>query len=332
MTTLPLSPVSVRDPSDAILADAARLVKIVSEVTGLSATESIRKLLAENARLGETVRNELKDRCIAPYEWSTKLVDFYATTDAFIFESVVWNRSSLKRQLRHRIGDYLASQFNRPVRVLVFGDGPGFESVYFAAAGHEVSYFEVSQKAIRFAQKLFAATGSDVCILTDLSQIGDKRYDAIVCLDVLEHVPDPPNTVRSISAALAPHGCLIVHAPFWYLAPSVGTHLARNRQFSGDLGRLYRPHGLMPVDASWFWDPIVLSRNPTNFPQSLSARLRIFLGGLLLSVGRHWSWPHITIGNWLLSRGRDRWPAMEQLANNQNSGISSVTGSDSIEH
>lgn len=315
MTTMQSLAVPPSDPVDVLLGDAAKLVQIVSDVTGLSQAEAAHRLLAENRQLGSSVWCELQERQIAPYEWSAALGEFYATTIAFVFESIVWNRSSLKRRMRRWIADFLAREFDRPVRVLVFGDGLGFDSAFLASAGHEVSYFEVSEKAIRFARLAFQEVACEVEMLTDAERIPSRRYDVVVCLDVLEHVPDPVGMVERLVAALAPAGRLVVHAPFWYLASSVATHLASNRRFSGDVRRLYAPHGLRPVDAALFWDPLALARTTEVGKVSLAARLRVAFGGLLLSVGRVWSLPHILIVKGMIARSLDEWPAMQRLAN-----------------
>ena len=118
----------------------------------------------------------------------------------------------------------------------------------------------------------------------------------MICFDVLEHIPDPPKLVAQLTSYLRPGGRLIAHAPFWYLNPAVVTHLAVNRKYSGDLSRLYRPFGLRPIDGQVFWTPIVLEKMTagTRYTQvPLSRRLKLLIGGLLLSVGRFWSGPHV---------------------------------------
>jgi SAM-dependent methyltransferase len=41
-----------------------------------------------------------------------------------------------------------------------------------------------------------------------------RSYDVITCFDVLEHVPDPVHTIKTLRAALGPGGVLFVYAPF----------------------------------------------------------------------------------------------------------------------
>ncbi len=294
-----------------LLNDAEKMVQFTCEVTGLSRGHVAQQLTEENSSLGHTVWKELAIRGITPYRWSTALENFYVETTAFLFESVVWNRSSLKQELRQWITSYLQSNYNRPIRVLVFGDGLGFDSAYFAGAGHDTSYFEVSELAIQFASKVHAACGQQVERLTTIEEVRAQSFDVIVCLDVLEHVEDPAGLVQLLSSILRPDGRFITHALFWYIAPSVGTHLASNRRFSGDWKRLYRPEGLRPIEATLFWNPVVLAKEPAT--TKLPSKLRILLGGWLLSIGRFWSAPHVFIVKRMLKRSIGPWPEMEKV-------------------
>ncbi len=300
-----------------IYLDPARLVQMLAAVTGQAEPEIIQRILQENRNLGSTVWRELQSRQIVPYRWSNDLTEFYQTTSAFLFESLVWNRSSLKQQMRNWILDFVEREFRRPCRLLVFGDGMGFDSTCFAQAGHQVSYFEVSGKAFEFAKLLFEYCRCDVDMLTEITQLKTGQYDVVICLDVLEHIPAPAATVELLAAALAPDGRLIVHAPFWYLAPSVGTHLAANRRFSGDTRWLYRAQGLRPTDASLAWNPIAMAKSSSTRYPSWQARWRLAVGGGLLSIGRYWSTPHVMITKWMLARSLGPWLEMERLAEGQ---------------
>ncbi|MFV9644262.1 MAG: class I SAM-dependent methyltransferase [Desulfobacterales bacterium] len=60
-------------------------------------------------------------------------------------------------------------------------------------------------------------------IVSDITSIPepDASFDAIMCIEVLEHLPDPVQTIKEFSRLIKPKGHLIVTAPFCSL-----THFA----------------------------------------------------------------------------------------------------------
>ena len=56
-----------------------------------------------------------------------------------------------------------------------------------------------------------------VCDITKIPE-ADCSFDAVMCVEVLEHVPDPVVALRELSRLLKPGGYMIVTAPFCSLA------------------------------------------------------------------------------------------------------------------
>ena len=300
----------VPDPFVAPLQDDETLIALIAQITGKSVEVVARRMEQEQMDIGSSVREEMRIRGITPYVWSDRLIEFYSQTDAFLYESLMWNRTAEKNRTRKWIAEFLYADFGRPARILTYGDGLGFDSLFLAQAGHEVSYFEVSKDCAQFAESIFKSAGAPIRMLATPEAIPRGDFDVAVCLDVLEHVPDPPAVVGVLASALRPGGRLIVHAPFYYVAPSVVTHLRANMTFSGDLSRLYTPHGLRLIDGRFFWNPIVLEKEGAgahSTSKGIRHRLTLAAGGLLLSIGRYWKWPHIWVAK-QLSRGDRGWP------------------------
>jgi SAM-dependent methyltransferase len=291
-------PTSLPDPALMPLADGDFLVGVIAHLTGADEASVRMRFEREQRSPGVNVREALTAWNLTPHVWQDAYADFYQKTDAFLFETLVWNRNPVKIQMRQWIGEYLQRDPGTPSRILTFGDGLGIDSLYLTQAGHDVDSFEVSEQCIRFARTLGDRMGTALSIIERQDAIARESYDVIVCLDVLEHVPQPGNLVEQLAGYLKPGGRLIVHAPFWFIHPAVTTHLAANRTYSGDLARLYRPHGLRPIDGQFFWSPIVLEKaTGTDCRTSVPMRKRIAigLGGLLLAVARIWNWPHLWI-------------------------------------
>jgi 2-polyprenyl-3-methyl-5-hydroxy-6-metoxy-1,4-benzoquinol methylase len=288
------------------LGDLNQLAQVIAGVTERAEDDVRRELEREAADLGVHVREEMVGRSIPFHVWSPALAEFYARTDAFLYELAIWNRHPSKLAMRSWIGNFFFSAHaGRPLRVLALGDGLGFDSAFLAQIGHFVTYVEVSEWSLRFAREVFRRNGLNVEIETDLAKVAMDSLDAVICLDVLEHVPDPPGLVAALAACLRPGGWLIVHAPFHLVGREWPTHLATNRRYCGSLG-LYRRSGLHLYAGTPMWDPIVLAKGGPNPPswKNWSYPWRLVFRGLVLRLGRFASWPFALQARWYRARSR----------------------------
>jgi SAM-dependent methyltransferase len=289
------------DPLIPPLRDSRFLIDSIQEITGKDRDEVHWRFKSEHHDLGGNVRRALASAEIEPHEYGPALEKFYATTDAFLYETLVWNRSPLKNDMRRWIGKRLADSSNAPLRILSFGDGLGIDAYYLAELGHDVTYFDVSLSCATFAKRIFDRGQLNVAMITDSRELPSNYFDVVLCLDVLEHVPDPPDLVKWLTGLLREGGELIAHAPFFFIDPCVATHLRSNRRYSGDLELLYSPHGLQPFAGRFFWDPIVLRKSNDKLQSQLPWRMR--LGGALLKIGSVWSWPHAMLSKTFIGKG-----------------------------
>lgn len=295
-------------PSEpAYFTEEEKIVKWLSQLTNKSPISVRSRLQKERDNPGINVSEALQHYGIEPYIWTDKLKNFYSQTDAFLYELIVWNLNKRKRRMRRRIGKYLYKNLGQHLNILIVGDGLGVDSIYLTRAGHRVTYIETSVYAQAFARMLFAYYAKDINVLDDPNQIPKNSYDVVICLDVLEHVSDPPEFVKTITSYLKLNGHLIIHAPFYQIHTSTPTHLKSNRKYSGSLG-LYTKHGLKLVDGERSWDPITfkkISGRKTDFSSFKPKLLALRLAGLYLALGRFTSLPFLWINSYQ-RRGR-RW-------------------------
>ena len=271
------------------LDDVARAIEIIAEVSGSSPTVVMARLKKEHEDLGVNVREAMLRHRVPAYQFSELMREFYATTDAFLYETYCWNRYPLKQAMRNWIVAFLQRNFSRPARVLSFGDGLGFDSAGLALAGHDVTYFDVGNLSQAFSDRIFSDNQVQVARCHCIDDLHPESFDTVVCLDVLEHVPQPQHLVQQLSRSLKPGGFFIAHAPFWLLDKAVCTHLRDNLQFSGDWRRLYGPSGLRIVDGTFMWNPLALQMAGALKLASASVwtRTKVAFGGFLLR-GSHW--------------------------------------------
>lgn len=282
-------------------ADPEQVARWLAEITGRPLAEVCQLLLSECQLVGNNVRRSAMEFGLEPHIWNDRLLEFYASTDSFLFETAAWNACPMKITMRQFVCDAVAARLPAGSKVLCFGDGMGFDSAAIADRGMQVTCFEVSGPCLDFARRLFAAGGRNVRISTDTAEFQPGSFDAIVCLDVLEHVPDPPAVVRSFAQWLRADGLLLAHAPFYHVDSTRPTHLASNKQYAGAIASLYGQAGFRHLDVGgWLLDPLVFQKSAAETAPAVSggvairravgrglaigARLLPFVPGMVASV------------------------------------------------
>jgi SAM-dependent methyltransferase len=287
--------------------NAAQMADLISSVTQQPTDQVLQRLREEFTDPGINVARDFESRGIERYVMTDQMLGFYSESDGFLFELAVWNRNANKRFMCRMILEVIRAHRTGPVEILSIGDGLGFDSLEFHRAGHSVTYFELPGKTEACARRLFQEAHADIRVLTDPADLKESSCDVLVCLDTLEHVPDPSEMVRHIVSYLRPGGLLFEHAPFYMIHPRYPTHLKTSRKFSGNL-KLFTDHGLRPINGTLFWTPLVLARADAqgNFPAAKpSRRLVVRLGGMILSLGRYGLFP-LSVVHAIRRRG-NRW-------------------------
>lgn len=278
---------------------------MIQEVTGDPREVVIDRLLAEHRQVSFNIKREFAKSGLTPHVWSEGLIDFYRTTDCYTYNTPVWNRTALKCRFRAWIGRFILRHELKDRKILIYGDGMGFDSAYLAKLGCDISTVEPSEEGGRFAKLVYERNEVGVNVITDESTIQPGSYDLIVCLDVLEHLPHPERTVTLFSDWTKAGGFLISHSPFYYLNDCQPTHLKANQKYSGNVS-LFRDAGFELFEGRLFWTPIAVKK--ASCTKQTWRKLPLQIGAPLLSVGRVWPSVH----NWaamMVSRVDPKWSA-----------------------
>ncbi len=99
-------------------------------------------------------------------------------------------------------------------RVLDVGCGAGLLSEAMAAEGAQVTGLDLAPDLIEIARLHLYESGRQVeYVLSSVEDLAAQRsggYDAVTCMEMLEHVPDPSSVIRACAALLKPGGRLFV--------------------------------------------------------------------------------------------------------------------------
>lgn len=296
------------------LRNSAQMAQLIAEISGSHPEDVLKQLENEFRAFGCSVVKDFHARRLSPYVWSDGLARFYQQTDAFLYELAVWNCNRIKRRMRRAIRRLIVgsrreeeSAGRAAADVLMFGDGLGFDSLALARDGHRVIYLEPPGMEQEFARRLFERSGVRIRIVSDPGEIRTGGLDAVVCLDVLEHLPDPPAMIRQMIGWLRPEGRLLVHAPFYMVLPAYPTHLHANRKYAGSLG-LFEDCGLTLRDGEFGWNPLVFTKAHAPRPFCRRAAWRRFLirvVGLYFALGRWSALPFLPLAYY--HRRQNRW-------------------------
>lgn len=144
---------------------------------------------------------------------------FYAQTDALIFGNIAWHaqptQHTMRSKIAHRIGG---------LRVLNYGCGLAPESLWAVrqyGGDHVLVDIGMNLAFLRWRihRHYEAEQGRLICLNPEelRGQIGTLApFEAIVCLDVLEHLDDPEGLLAEFRQWLTPDGLFIAGAPFAY--------------------------------------------------------------------------------------------------------------------
>lgn len=150
------------------------------------------------------------------------------------------------------------------LKILDFGCNAGYLVKYLSDRGFNISGCDKSAEAIAFG----GAQGIKNLKVTenDILPYADEEFDVVLCLDVLEHLPDDLAGIKEIKRVLKPGGRAVVTAPafkfLWGLQDKVSHHFRRYRR--PDVKKIADGGGLKIERLSYFnsflFLPITLAR------------------------------------------------------------------------
>jgi ubiquinone/menaquinone biosynthesis C-methylase UbiE/aminoglycoside phosphotransferase (APT) family kinase protein len=196
----------------------------------------------------EEERHGLGDHIAA--EWhekrpvtSTQIERFYRETDAYLYELLIDGENPFRNETREAMMEALRKIGAR--RVFEFGGGIGTDAMWFARAGLQWTYHDLpGGQTFRFASWRFQKQQIPITVVTYLGQSRDN--DAVISIEVFEHLPNLLAALRDINRVLRLGGLLIFTESFGKTERHP-LHLTRTAIQGRFLNELVRAAGFEPV-------------------------------------------------------------------------------------
>jgi 2-polyprenyl-3-methyl-5-hydroxy-6-metoxy-1,4-benzoquinol methylase len=153
------------------------------------------------------------ERTVANPADAAAVTRFYNQSNTELFELLEWHAADPIHYRTLVLRDFALA---RPGRAyLDYGSGIGNDALVFLEAGFDATLADISDYLLAFAAWRCRRRGFSVRTI-DLKreEVPPQSFDVIACFDVLEHIPKPTGTVRTLRRALRSRGLLAIHAPF----------------------------------------------------------------------------------------------------------------------
>jgi len=287
------------------LRDAIRLASLpretllnnIAQVAGLPLADIEQRVARDVAEPGHAVLADCRQFDVVPFGPSARMDTLYRDGVGFAIELAATHADEGRMLMAAFIvGRLLSEAARRPLRVLALGDGIGIDSLRLASMGFDVDYIDFDGSlTARVARQNFesflqtAPQGAGrVNVIADAAT--QPPYDAVICLEVIEHVDDPHGFLRMLSDRLAPGGLLFISECFDGVRDFWPTHLQSNEDYSALLPLMAADAGLVLDDCNGapFAKPYVLRKPAAGEAPRLGRLFRNDKNLLRASFGAQW--------------------------------------------
>jgi len=212
---------------------------------------------------------------------------FYSETESYVYELVV-DHCHIRRRSPWEALMARIDRLGTNKTVLAFGDGIGSDSIAIARSGHKVTYFDVPGVTSKFARFRFERENllQPITVVEVESDIPADTFDVAVCIEVLEHLPDPIAVMRGLHRALKHGGKALITESFESVGDEFPSHLPENFRYAGRAHQMMEDVGF--ANTYYNIDPVNRPMEFTKVGDGLSGELFKIKGKLRRAIDSRW--------------------------------------------
>jgi SAM-dependent methyltransferase len=158
----------------------------------------------------EAVAQEWKVRQLGKGSPASEVIEFYRTTKSYLFDLTTFNSEYPHTDTLECLVDIAKKR--GLTNVLDFGSGIGSVGLFFALNGMDVTLADVSEPLLEYVAWRFKIRGLNVRLI-DLNreELPEDTFEVVTTFDVLEHLPRPAETLRTLAASMKIGGLLALN-------------------------------------------------------------------------------------------------------------------------
>lgn len=261
---------AVREP----IVDSKTIMNNISEVSSNTdrplMVSEIEVLVKEEIKTpGSAIKHDIERFDVVPFTYSQQMTNLYREGLGLAVELLAnlgdVNKQRMMANIVLRLHELKLTKPN--LRILCLGDGLGIDSIALASCGFHVDYLDFDKSLMSRCAELNvnSATMANNNKKLEIKVLSSPNppYDAIVSLEVIEHVSEPQSFMSYISENLSPGGLLFISECFEGIFDRWPTNLYLNEKYASSL----------PIIALPFFNVEDINSEPLGKPYIFSKRV-----------------------------------------------------------
>ncbi len=220
--------------------DTLEIAKNISRISQkssnpMTSNNVIAAIKNERENPGLAVLEDIKRFDVIPFAYSQEIDDLYKNGLGLAIELAATAGDTARILMSSFILTCLTElkHHKSEIKILALGDGLATDAIRFANCGFSVDYIDydnslMAKVAALNCESFFGDGQKKVNFINKI----ESKYDAVICLEVIEHVPEPFKFLENLNDYLADEGLLFISECFSGIENRWPTHIYKNENLS----------------------------------------------------------------------------------------------------